>query len=216
MKHKKRKIVIVGTGGHARVILSILKALRSWDIAGLLDRESAPREELIEGYKIIGSWRDIEAMRQRADHAVVAVGDNKERKQLYSSLRNAKFNVPTLIHPSAYVDGSAEIGDGCVLCMGALVGANVAVGSNTIINSGAIVDHECRLESNVHIGPGARLAGRVTVGADTFVGMGVSIIDKAKIGKNVTIGAGSVVISDFASDVVVGGVPAKVIKKQAQ
>ncbi|MBI2998208.1 MAG: acetyltransferase [Deltaproteobacteria bacterium] len=210
MSSEKRKVVIVGTGGHARVIISLLEGLERWQIVGLLDREFGATEEDIGGYKIIGSWKDIQPTRERAGHAVVAVGDNEERKGLYHSFRKAAFELPTLIHPTAYLDRSARLGDGCVVCMGALVGANATVGSNTIVNSGSIVDHECRLEDHVHIAPGVRLAGRVVVGEGTFVGIGTSVIDKVKIGKGVIVGAGSVVVSDLPNNVVAYGVPARV------
>lgn len=196
------------------MMISLLRTLGSWQIVGLLDREASTAGEDIGGCKIIGSWDDIPAARQRAGHAVIAVGDNKQRKNLYDSFSNAAFELPTLIHPTAYVDRSAKLGDGCVVCMGALIGANATVGANTIVNSGSIVDHECRLGDHVHVAPGVRLAGRVVVGEGTFVGIGTTVIEKIGIGKGVVVGAGSVVVSDLPDHVVAYGAPARVARAQ--
>ncbi|MGH7831928.1 MAG: acetyltransferase [Candidatus Binatia bacterium] len=214
MDLEKRKIVVVGAGGHARVILSLLERLERWQIMGVLDRRSSGNGEGVDGHRIIGSWQDLGSARQRADYAVIAVGDNRQRKALYDSFKKAAFEIPILIHPSAYVDPSATLGEGCVVCMGSLIGTDVTVGSNSIVNSGAIVDHECRLENDVHIAPGVRLAGRVAIGEGTFVGIGATVIDKIRIGRGVVVGAGSVVLSDLPDGAVAYGVPARM--KQAQ
>ncbi len=210
----KRRIVVIGAGGHARVVLALLKDMKRWQVVGILDRETPKKRELIEGHEIIGSWNDLGAVRRMGvSHAAIAVGSNAEREKLFHFLQKAGFTTPTLIHSTAFVDPSARIGEGSVICMGALVGANVTIGSNTIINSGAIVDHECRVDSNVHITPGCRVAGRVAIGANSFVGIGAGIIDKVKIGKRVTVGAGATVIRDLPDDVVAVGVPARIVKK---
>jgi len=213
MTYNVRKVVVVGAGGHARMVLSLLNKLELWQIVGLLDRDLDSVDEEINGYKIVGSWNDIASAKKQADYAVIAVGDNQERKELYHLFRKANFRIPTLIHPSAYVDDSARLGDGCVVCMGVLIGAQVKIGSNSIVNSGSIVDHECELGDHIHIAPGVRLAGRITIGEGTFLGIGTSIKDKVKIGKGVVVGAGSVVVSDLPADVMAYGVPAEVRKR---
>lgn len=211
---KREKIIVLGTGGQARVVIANLKTLGRWEIVGLLDREANPTKELIEGYPVIGAWDDLEKIRkQKVQRAVIAVGDNKQREQLYHQLVKERFTIPTVIHSTAYVSPSAAIGDGCLVCMGALIGPNVKIGANTIVNSGAIIEHEVSIEENVHIAPGCRIAGRVTVGRNSFIGIGTSVIDKIKIGRNVIVGAGSVVVSDIPDGVVAYGVPAKAAER---
>lgn len=207
---QRQKVIILGTGGHARVVIATLKALGCWEIVGLLDRKTGQTKELIKGYPVIGSWNDLgKVMGKEIRQAVIAVGDNAQREQLYVRLLQEQVAIPTVIHPTAYVDPSAVIGDGCLICMGTLIGANVKIGANTIVNSGTVIEHETIIGENAHIAPGCRIAGRVTVGRNSFIGIGTSVIDKIKIGKNATIGAGSVVVSDVLDDVVAYGVPAK-------
>lgn len=209
-----RRIAILGTGGHARVLIAMVRALKVWEPIGLLDRQSNPGEELISGVPVIGSWQSYDVLwGYDISHVAIALGNNTERKKLYTDFCNAGFFVPTLIHPTAYVDPTAEIGAGVVICMGALVGANAVVGSNTIINSGSIIDHECRVGSNVHITPGCRIAGRVDIGDDAYIGIGTTILDKVRVGSKTTVGAGAVVVSDIPAGVLAYGVPARVVKE---
>ena len=212
---QKAETGYLGTGGHARVVVASLEALGRWEIVGLLDSKTNQTGELIEGYPVIGSCDDLGKIKQqKIQQAVIAVGDNEPRERFYLRLLKEGFTIPTVVHPTAYVDPSAAIGNGCLICMGALIGPHVRIGANTIINSGTIIEHEVSIGDNAHIAPGCRIAGRVTVGRNSFIGIGTSVIDKIKIGRNATIGAGSVVVSDILDSTVAYGVPAKVTKKE--
>jgi sugar O-acyltransferase (sialic acid O-acetyltransferase NeuD family) len=211
---KKIKILILGAGGHARSVLSILKSLDQWDVVGILDRVEKTEEEFIGGIPVLGSWNNLmEFKSQGISNAVVAIGDNVERQQIFGLLTESGFAIPTLIHPKAFVDKSATLGRGCVIGVGAIVCADVKLGSNVLVNTGAIVDHETIVGDDVHIGSGSKIAGRVKIGQKSFLGIGATVIDKKKIGRNVVLGAGSVLVDNLPDDVIAFGVPAKISRK---
>jgi sugar O-acyltransferase (sialic acid O-acetyltransferase NeuD family) len=211
---EKLKLLVLGAGGHTRTILSILQSLDQWEVAGVLDREESTEKEMLSGVPVLGSWNNILKFKSHElNNAVVAIGDNSERRQLFELLTVSGFIIPTLVHPWALVDESAKLGRGCVVCMGAMIGPKVELGSNVIINTGVIVDHETIVGDDVHIGPGSRISGRVKIGQNSFLGVGVTVIDKKTIGRNVVLGAGSVLVDDLPDDVFAYGVPAKISRK---
>jgi len=209
------KIVVLGAGGHARVVISILCYDERFILDGVADRNAANIGEEFSGTRIKYSWDDLQDIyKSGVGFAFIAIGDNNERRKLYDKAIDAGFTVPTLIHPTAIVERDAVVGQGSVICMGARVGTLVRVGENSVINIGAIVDHECRLGKDVFIAPGVSIAGRVNVEDNTFIGIGVSIKEKVTIGKGAVVGAGAVVIGDVASGVTVVGVPARPVTSE--
>ena len=87
-----------------------------------------------------------------------------------------------------------------------------SIGKHTIINTNATVDHDCQVDDFVHIAPGATLCGGVKIGKGTLIGANATILPNCIIGKNVRVGAGAVVTTDIPDNVLVVGVPAKIIK----
>lgn len=208
------KTIIIGAGGHARVVASILQFDRNVEIVGFIDKTTKYKGETILGRPILGDYSFLpKLLEENINHAIVAVGDNKIRREHFQKLEKVGFQMVNAVHPSASLANDVEIGHGVVIAAGAMLCPHVRVGNNTIINTGAIVEHENIVGSNVHIAPGVNIAGRVKIGDNTFVGIGTTIKDYITIGRNVTIGAGSVVINDIPDNRVVAGVPAKTIRE---
>jgi len=209
----KNDIVIFGAGGHCRVVLSMLSYYEEFKVIGIADRCRENIGQEIAGGVIKYAWNDFDEIYRRGTrHAVIAVGDNRERKALFLTLKDAGFNVPTIIHPTAFVENNVRMNDGNVICVAANIGAMASVGDNCVLYTGSILDHEVELEDNVFIGPGCSIAGRVTIKEGSFIGIGSTIVEKIIIGRNATIGAGSVVIKDVPENAVVAGTPARSIK----
>lgn len=205
-------VVVVGAGGHSRVVLSILRSYENFNVTGIADREAKTIGEMISGYAVQYTWNDFTEIYERGTkHAVIAVGDNAERRGLFSQLLNLGFRIPTIIHPTAIIEKDAVLGDGCVICLGATIGTRVLIGQNCIVYTGSIIDHEVKIEDHVFIAPGCRIAGRVIIGEGSFIGIGSTIKEKISIGKNAVIGAGSVVLNDIEENTTAAGVPAKAI-----
>lgn len=186
------KIYIYGGGGHGLVVSDIAKAVGYKQVVVLDDKSDAKFHKDLEKADIF-----------------IAVGDNKARQTLTKLVKNANFNIVSLIHPSAVISPSATIKDGVVVMPNAVINANAVIKDGAIINSSSVIEHECIIESFAHISPKVALAGGVKVGSLTHIGIGSSVIQGISIGSNCIIGAGSVVVCDIGDNTKAFGVPAK-------
>ncbi|MCX7904020.1 MAG: acetyltransferase [Caloramator sp.] len=207
-------VVIIGAGGHARVVLDILLAMKNKEDINILGFIDDNKEGEILGFKILGKVDDLMDLKNKYPNlkAVPAIGDNKIRRFIVSKLNSFGIDLFTAVHPSAVIGGNVEIGKGTVVMPLVVINNSAKVGIAAIINSSAVVEHDNIIGDFAHISPGAHLAGTVEVGALSHIGTGANVIPGIKIGKNVTVGAGSVVIKDIEDNAVAVGVPAKVIK----
>lgn len=212
----KKKIVLIGGGGHCKVVISILKKLENFKIAGIVDNYKA--DSFISGIKIIGTDDDLRDICKSGIHnALVTVGsikDDTKRYRLFNMAREIGYNFPVIISPEAIVDESVKVDEGTVIMPGSIINIDSSIGKNCIINTGAIIEHDCKIGDHCHIAPGAHISGTVNMGELSFVGIGATIIQGIKIGENVTIGAGSVVIKNIPDNVIIVGNPAKIIKSK--
>ena len=212
----KKKIVLIGGGGHCKVVISILKKLDNFEIAGIVDNYKA--DSFISGIKIIGTDDDLKDIYKSGIHnTLITVGstkDNTKRYRLFNMTKEIGFEFPIIISTEAIVGESVRIDEGTVIMSGSIINIDSSIGNNCIINTGAIIEHDCKIGDYCHIAPGVHISGAVNVGELSFVGVGATIIQGIKIGKNVTIGAGSVVIKDIPDNAIAIGNPAKVIRSK--
>jgi UDP-perosamine 4-acetyltransferase len=211
------KIILVGAGGHCKVIIDIIKSGRKYDIVGVTDKAYVlGKDEFVLDIPIIGDDNVLEELYKfGVKNAFVCIGalqNIKIRDKIYNNLKAIGFNIPVLIHKSAIVSPSAEILGGTCVMPGAIINPGALVEENCIINTGSIIEHDCKVQRNTHISPGACIAGGVSVGFNTHIGMGSTIIQEINIGSNVVIGAGAVVIENIVDNATAVGVPSKIIK----
>ena len=205
----KWKIVIVGAGDHARVVLEAMTAQPDlFDVVGFVDTH--PPAETVMGFPVHGDARLPELRAQGVGAAVIAVGSNAVRQQLGDQVRALGFELPRVVHPSACISPSARLGEGAMVMARAIVGTMACVEDLVIVNSGAIIEHDNQIGSSSHIAPGATLAGSVRVGKRVLVGAGSTVRPRITIGDDAVVGAGAVVVADVAGGVTVTGVPARV------
>jgi sugar O-acyltransferase (sialic acid O-acetyltransferase NeuD family) len=200
-------IAIYGAGGQARVAASIIRRLGGM-VYGYFD-DSFDGEEIIDGAPVMGMFRDILNVQSACQTACVAVGDNRKRQQAFFFLNEHGFHLPPLVHPQALVETDAMVGEGSVVCLGAMLGTKAVIGRGVIINTGASVDHESCIGDFAHLAPQAAVAGRTVIGEGTFIGMSAAIADRLNVGDWAVIGAGSVIIRDVPGHQTYVGVPAK-------
>ncbi|MBH30542.1 MAG: hypothetical protein CMG71_00955 [Candidatus Marinimicrobia bacterium] len=206
----KNNILVVGAGGHCRVVLSIISHYKSLDVVGIADRKKGNTSEQILGTEVKYSWDDFQTVYdQGVAQAAIAVGDNEERKNLMIRLKEIGFTIKSLIHPTALIDNSVKIGSGSTICMGVKIGPLVTLGDNCIIYTGTIIDHEVAIDDNCFLAPGVCIAGRVKINSGAFLGIGSRVKEEVTIGRDSVIGAGAVVIKDILPNRVVAGIPAK-------
>ena len=204
------KVVILGGGGHAAVVESALSQT-GCGVAAVLDDSLAPGTKIIEA-SVAGKISQLGEFRGEAEEVHVAIGSNEARFTLAGSARKEGFKLKTIVHPTAFVDPSAKIGDGVFVAAGAFVGPRAEIGDGAIINTHASVDHDCKIGEFSHICPGTILAGAVEVGPLTTVGAGSVVKPLVKIGANDLIGSGSVVVKNIGDNTVSYGTPAEAQK----
>ncbi|MFQ5411296.1 MAG: acetyltransferase [Phycisphaerae bacterium] len=205
--------LILGAGGHGRVVLDILLQAKAHKPVAFLDNNPALHGRRIDGLPVLGDMSQLPDLRQRGiRHAIVAIGDNGVRKGVADTLEQNDFELINAIHPSAQLAKNVSLGKGVVIAAGALVCAHCQIGDHVILNTGCIVDHESMIGTSAHICPGVRLAGHVTVESAAFIGIGATIIQGLRIGFESVVGAGAVVTGHVDPMTTVVGVPARVVK----
>lgn len=202
-----KSILVIGAGGHARSVIDAVLSCGEYDKIAVLEDFGA--QEVL-GYKVIGKVSEAQNFLGEYQNAVVAVGDNDFRLKTIDYLKGLGFNLPCIIHKTAYISCFSSIGEGSVVLGSSIINANVKIGMGVIINSSVTVEHDCIVSDGVHLSPNAVLCGGVIVGNKTWIGSGATVIDHINIGKNVIIGAGSVVIRNICDNVKAYGNPARI------
>ena len=187
------RLVIIGAGGHGKVIADIAMKCGYTDICFLDDHAVG----MCMGFPIAGTSAELTLMNDGATDFVIAVGTNATRRKIAE-----RFHVSwvTLIHPSAWIAADVTIGQGTVVMAGAMINPSARVGAHCIINTGSIVEHDNVLGDYVHLSPRTTLSGTVAVGECAWLGTGTSVINNVEICSNATVGAGSVVIRSIRKE----------------
>lgn len=208
----KRKVVVIGSGGHAKVVIDVLQYDDSIELVGCIDANPLDKRTCLH-LPILGDDRLLpEMIQQGISHAFVAIGSNAARRQIAEKLLGYGFRFVNAISKHAYMAATVLLGTGILVNHGAVVNADTILHDHVIINTGASVDHDCCIEAYSHIAPGCHIAGHVSIGEGTFLGVGTTVIDKQRVGSWSAIGAGGVVTKPLPDHVLAVGAPAKVIK----
>ena len=197
------KYILIGGGGHARVVSSIIEAEEISQLEAVFDLN--PKIKTLDGVSV---YQKYSSDLFPDASAIIGIGDNRIRKQLAQTI-NHVFGV--LIHPSASLDRLSSVGEGSVVMHRAVIQRGTRIGKHGIINTASSIDHDCVLGDFVHIAPNATLCGEVVIGDQTFIGAGAVVLPQIKIGKRVTVGAGSVVTKNIPDGATVVGNPGKII-----
>lgn len=203
--------VIIGAGGHGRVVLDILLAAGYNNILGFLDSDIQLHGRRMDGMPVLGSLDLLDELIAQKDvgSAIVAIGNNGTRRHYAETLEARGLELLNAIHPSANIARNARLGRNVVVAAGATVCCHCQIGNSAILNTGCIIDHESMIGTATHICPGARIAGRVTVESGAFLGIGCTVIQGLRIGYEAVVGAGAVVIHDVEPMTTVVGIPAQ-------
>ncbi len=201
-------LVLVGAGGHAKVVIEAARAEGRFGVVGLIDPR--PPAERVLGVPVLGGDEVLPRLRaEGVAWAFVALGGNAARERIGKELRAAGFRLATLVHPSAEVMPSARVGEGVVVMARVVVSAEARVDDLAILNTGAVVEHDNLIGAAAHVAPLAALAGNVRVGARALIGVGSAVKPGVAVGEDAVVGAGSAVVADVPAGATVGGVPAR-------
>lgn len=191
-----KDVIILGGGGHARVLADAL-LLDHISITGFSD---AAHKSFSVGAAVLPYLGTDEEVFDRFSPEKVWVvnglgstGDTLKRRQLYEKYKSKGYDFLRVIHPSVVLAGDAVLGEGVQIMAGAVLQTGVRVGSNTIINTRSSIDHDCDIGGHVHIAPGVTLSGAVKVGEGSHVGTGAIVVQGVDIPSNSFIKAGQMV-----------------------
>ncbi len=204
-----KPVIIIGGGGHAKVVASTLLKLQ-YPVLGFTDQDSTKPPLL--GLPFLGSDEIITSHDPSEVLLVNGIGSIRPgpvRSGLFNRFKDLGHSFLTLIHPDASVAAETEIGEGTLIFAGAVVQPGTRIGRNCILNTRCSVDHDCVIGDHTHIAPGATLSGAVTTGGNCHIGVGATILQGIGIGRGALVGAGSVVVRPVAAGTSVYGVPAR-------
>ncbi|MBR6533776.1 MAG: acetyltransferase [Clostridia bacterium] len=198
-------LIIIGAGGHAKVIADIATA-NDYNIIGFLD-DNCDIQKLLN-FDRLGKIEDAPLFSNKAQF-IIAIGNNAVRKEIAQ-----KYNLSfaTLIHPTAVIGSQVEIHKGTVVMPLAVINSSSKIGEHCIINSASVIEHDNTINNFTHISPNATLCGTVKIGKNCHIGANATVINNTNICDDCVIGAGAVVTKNIEKSGTYIGIPAKVIK----
>lgn len=207
------KIVVIGGGGHAKVLISILKKCR-YEVVGYTDHYDLGS---ILGIPYWGKDSVLKEIREESgvSHAVLGIGKvdcSDSRLRIQEDVKRWGLRFPIITSPRASVNEDVVLGEGTVVFDGAVINSGARIGRNCIINSNSTVEHDCRLGDNVHLAPGATVSGGVAIGDNCMIGVGTCILHSVSISSGALIGAGATVVKNIEFPGTYVGTPAKKIR----
>lgn len=195
------KVIIMGAGGHGRVIADILRS-SGREVLGFLDDRAISGPDT----NVLGKVEDAPRFKDSAEF-IIGIGDNKTRMEIAARFQGV-LRFATAVHKSAVIAPGVILGEGSAVMAGAVVNVGAVIGSHCIVNTSASVDHDCALSDFVHLSPGAHLAGNVTLGKGAWIGIGGAVINGVTVCPWCIVGAGGVVIKNLETPGTYVGIPA--------
>ena len=214
---EKEKLIIVGSSGHAKVVIDIVEKEEKYEIIGLIDDHKKMGESTL-GHPVIGTTESLQnLLKLNPEYKLfVAIGDNWNRNKIVeyilSLVPHAEF--ASAIHPSAQIAKEVNIGKGTAIMAGAVINSSTNIGDFTIIYTNSSLDHDNILGNYASLAPNAATGGNVVIGEFSAVGIGACIKHGVKMGSNCVLGGGSVLLKNCNDDELLYGVPAKPIRKR--
>ena len=211
---KKKNIIGYGAGGHAGVLIDILKDNKEFKIIGLIDKINKKK---VHGFKILGNDNELGNIIKKGIKnvffGIAGIKNVKRNIKLYNKLESLGFNIVNIIHKSSIISKTTKMGKSIKIFPGVKVNSNVKIGKNVLLNTGCIIEHDCVIDDHAQIGPGAYLGGGAKIKKGSFIGLGARINQQLIIEENSIVGSGSVVTKNVKKNSIVAGVPARNIKK---
>lgn len=191
----KKPIILLGSGGHARVLLSVLRR-REVEILGITDPSRTAGETWL-GCKVLGQDGAIHGYDPNVVRLVNGIGslpgDGGLRSRLFEAFTQQGYTFQNVIDPTALIADDVSLGEGVQIMAGSIIQPGARIGENTIINTGSIIEHDCHVGCHVHIAPGVACSGGIEIGDHVHLGTGAIVIQGITIGAHTVVGAGGIV-----------------------
>jgi sugar O-acyltransferase (sialic acid O-acetyltransferase NeuD family) len=201
----EKRIVVIGAGGHAKVVASTIIAAGS-EVVGFFVSEPPQIATSIFGIPVRG-MNELDS--KDCPNAIIGIGQNDVRKKLSQEL---PFNWISVVHPFSWVHPDVQIGAGTIICAGSIVQPGAKIGSHVIINTKSSVDHDTIVGNFSHISV-AHLAGGASIEEGVFLALNSVVLPYLQVGAWATVGAGAVVTKNVEPNTTVVGIPARALSK---
>lgn len=192
----EKKIILIGGGGHAKVVIDAVKCAKKFEIYGIVD-PALRKDDTVLGIPVIGNDSVLpKIFKDGIKYAFIAVGSIGNciiRKKIYDNLKKIGFKLPIIVHPKVAIAKDVELGEGTFVAAGVVINPSTKIGKNVIVNTHSSIDHDCLIGDFVHIAPGVTLSGGVIVKDEAHIGTSASIVQGINIGKRNIVPAGYVV-----------------------
>lgn len=209
----KEKIIIVGGGGHARIVIDIIGRMNVHDIEAIVVDKIA-NDLQNSKYKVYEGDHHLKNLIDSGiNKAAIGVGgfrDNLVRKKIFKNLKSLGFKIVNVIDPSAFISETVFLAEGVVVFPGVIINTDAFIGNNVIIATGSTIDHETIIEDHCLVSAGVTIGGYCKIGESALIALGAKIVSGVTIGKNSLVAAGAVVVKNVEDNCQVFGVPAKI------
>jgi sugar O-acyltransferase (sialic acid O-acetyltransferase NeuD family) len=198
------RLLIVGTGGHAKVVIDAAEEA-GFEIAGVIG-------SIADAHQVLGHPVSQDCKNVSGDRFIVAIGDNATRARTFAEYLARGLRPASVAHPSAILGRDVVVGEGTFIAAGVIVNAGARIGADAILNTGCTVDHDCIVGEHCHVGPQAALCGSVALGEGVLLGVGSCASPGASVGAWSVVGAGAAVVGKLPAHTVCVGVPARPLR----
>jgi len=191
----KKKLLIIGDGGHARSCIDVIENNKNFKIYGIISGSKKNVGKKIFNYKVIGTDKDLKKLKKKVKYAHVAlgsIGGTFLREKLFNKLKKLKFSLPIIKSNKSHISKYAQIGEGTIIMHGAIINANSKIGYNCILNSNSLIEHDCEIGNHSQVSTGAILNGSVTLGSRSFIGSRSVVKNNCKLKSKTFLKMGTV------------------------
>ena len=192
----KKKIFILGTGGHAKSCIDLISMSRDYNVIGLISKTTEEIGKKILNVNVVGSDKDLINLKRKCKNLMIGIGflGNSNKKEiLYNKLINLGFKIPTIISPSSFISKFAKIEEGVNIFHNCLIGPDALIEQGVIINNKCLIEHDVRVEKFAHISTNCVINGNSSIGRKSFIGSGTLLKNNTIIKPNTFIKMGSTI-----------------------
>ena len=207
----KAPIIVIGAGGHAKVVIDAIEQSDHYQISRVLDDAPSKIGQMILGYQIT-SFAEIKSLEKQ--YFIVAIGQDYIRRRKYIDLMKFGFTPVTIVHPLAVLSPHANIDSGCYVGANTVINPGADVKENTILNTATVIEHDVSIGAHSQISPAAVICGRVRVGEQVYIGANAVIRQLINIVSGTTIGAGAAVVKNITQAGTYVGCPAQRLERK--
>ena len=208
----KKKIILIGGGGHCKSCIDVIESNNMFDIVGIVEKTKDKIGGKVLGYPIIGCDNDLKMLRKEFKYAHITVGhikSNQARRKVFNLVDSFQYELPVIIAASAIVSKYSRIARGSIVMHHSIINANSIIGENCIVNSKALIEHDSIIGDHCHIATDATLNGNVVIGDNCFIGSNSTILNDINIIDNVIVGASSLIRENINNKGTYVGLPGK-------